>query len=54
MEYRLKVDEHGRVPIPEEIREQLGYGALTFQAIENLIVISKNKPEKEFIWTPQK
>lgn len=54
MEYRLKVDEHGRILIPQEIREQLGYGTLTFQATENLIVISKNKPEQEFIWTPQK
>ncbi|WP_157737903.1 hypothetical protein [Aneurinibacillus soli] len=50
----MKVDAHGRVLITQEICEQLGYGTLTFRATENLIVISKNKPEKEFIWTPQK
>ncbi|WCN36767.1 hypothetical protein [Aneurinibacillus uraniidurans] len=54
MEYRLQVDEQGRILLPEEMREQLGYGPLLVYTVEHLIVIKKEVPEKTFTWTPQK
>ncbi|WP_157737955.1 hypothetical protein [Aneurinibacillus soli] len=49
MEYRLQVDEQGRVLIPEEVRDKLGYGPLSFRAEENKIVISEVEPDVTFV-----
>ncbi|WCN36509.1 hypothetical protein [Aneurinibacillus uraniidurans] len=48
MKYLLRVDERGRILLPEEVRKKLGYGTVSIEAEDDVIMIKKEAPVASF------